>query len=362
MNDPVVSLSAALEDLSGFDAIIDVRSPSEFAEDHMPGAINCPVLDDAERALVGTMYKQQGSFEARRVGGALAAHNIARHVETAFAGHPRGWKPLVYCWRGGQRSRAFAHVLCEIGWHARRLDGGYRAYRRGVVAELAALPDRLSFRVISGHTGCGKSRLLRELSAMGAQVLDLEALAQHRGSVLGDLPDEPQPPQKLFESRVWQVLRRLDPARPVFVEAESRRIGVLHVTDALIACMRAAPTLRLEASPEVRTRLLIDEYRHLIEDTPRLLARLECLRELHPAETLALWRSLVEARAWTPFVLSVLEKHYDAAYARSMFRNYTSHVEAPVVELTGIDSASVQSAATRVIELTARAETAASPR
>ncbi|MEI6317561.1 MAG: tRNA 2-selenouridine(34) synthase MnmH [Pseudomonadota bacterium] len=350
MNDPVVSPSAALEYLDRYDAVIDVRSPSEFMEDHVPGAINCPVLDDAERVRVGTMYKQQGSFEARRIGGALAAHNIARHVETAFADQPRRWKPLVYCWRGGQRSRAFTHVLREIGWHAERLDGGYREYRRAVLADLALLPSRLSFRVVCGHTGCGKSRLLRELSAMGAQVLDLEALARHRGSVLGDLPDEPQPPQKLFDSSLWRSLRNCDPARPVFVEAESRRIGVLHLPDALIACMRAAPTVRLQAAPEVRTRLLIDEYRHLIEDAPRLLARLECLRELHPRETLEHWQGLVAAGDWEAFVSSVLDRHYDVAYERSMFRNYASHVDAPAVELTGIDPASVRRAAQQVLE------------
>ena len=348
VNDPVVSISTALADLQRFDAVIDVRSPSEFAEDHVPGAVNCPVLDDPERARVGTMYKQQGSFEARRVGGVLAARNIARHVEETFAGHARKWAPLVYCWRGGQRSRAFTHVLREIGWPALQLEDGYRSYRRSVLDALGELPDGLALHVICGRTGCGKSRLLRELAQIGAQVLDLEAIARHRGSVLGGLPDEAQPSQKMFESLVWHALRGFDPSRPVFVEAESKRIGALHVPDALIARMRAAPTLMIEASVDTRTRLLIDEYRHLVEDAPRLLARLECLRALHSGETLARWQSLVAAGEWSRFVQSLLEEHYDSAYDRSMFRNYESHLDAPVVQLAGVDDVSVRAAVERI--------------
>lgn len=356
MTDPANPTISALSDHERFDTVIDVRSPSEFAEDHMPGAINCPVLDDEQRARVGTMYKQEGAFEARRVGGALAAHNIARHVETTFAGHPRKWTPLVYCWRGGQRSRSFTHVLREIGWRAEQLEGGYRAWRRRVIDDLEHLPAAFEFRVICGRTGCGKSRLLRELAAMGEQVLDLEAIALHRGSVLGDLPGSPQPAQKLFESTIWHLLRHFDRARPVFVEAESKRVGVLHVPDALIARMRAAPTLRLEATMATRTRLLLDEYQHLVDDAPRLLERLECLRGLHSTQTLEHWRALVEAQSWEAFVSTLLEQHYDEAYDRSMFRNYASHVDAPVVELAGTDAQSVHAAA---LEL--RAVTAAEP-
>ncbi len=349
VNDPVSTTVSALADPAHFDALIDVRSPSEFAEDHMPGAINCPVLDDEQRARVGTMYKQQGAFEARVVGGALAARNIAHHVETVFADRPRKWAPLVYCWRGGQRSRSFVHVLREIGWRAVQMEGGYRAYRRRVIDDLAVLPATLSFRVVCGRTGCGKSRLLRELDALGEQVLDLEALASHRGSVLGDLPDEPQPPQKLFESMLWQALRGYDPARPVFVEAESKRVGVLHVPDALIARMREAPTLRIEATVATRTRLLLDEYDHLVQDAPRLLDRLQCLGGLHSGETLAHWRALVDSGQWELFVSTLLEQHYDQAYDRSMFRNYNGHLDAPVIELAGVDAASVRSAAQSLV-------------
>lgn len=334
------------------DTVIDARSPAEHAEDRVPGAISCPVLDDAERARVGTLHKQAGPFEARRVGGALAARNIALHVESRFGDRPRAWSPLVYCWRGGQRSRAFVHVLREIGWRAVQLEGGYREFRRLVIDALARLPQGLSFRVLSGRTGSGKSRLLGALEREGYQVLDLEALAAHRGSVLGTLPDALQPSQKGFESALWDRLRGFDPQRPVFVEAESRRIGALHLPDALIERMRAAPVFTLEADLPVRTALLLDEYRHLVDDPPRLFAQLECLRHLHSRETLAGWRALAEADDWARFVAALLEQHYDPAYDRSMFRNYASEASGGrVVRLDGSDEAALREAARRIAAL-----------
>src|SRR6266496_2514677 len=232
------SNAVTVAQLDAFDEVIDVRSPAEFALDHVPQAANCPVLDDAERAQVGTLYKQVSAFDAKKIGAALVSKNIARHIEERFRGRGRDWRPLVYCWRGGQRSAAMAHVLREVGWDAATLEGGYRAYRREVMAQLEKLPRRLRFQVVCGATGSGKSRLLEVLAARGAQVLDLERLACHRGSLLGELPGEPQPSQKMLDSLVWGALKRLEPARPVFVEAESKKIGQLQVPSALPERMR----------------------------------------------------------------------------------------------------------------------------
>ncbi|MEO8166513.1 MAG: tRNA 2-selenouridine(34) synthase MnmH, partial [Betaproteobacteria bacterium] len=230
--------SVSLDRLDNFDEVVDVRSPAEFALDHVPGAVNCPVLDNEERALVGTTYKQVSAFEARKIGAALVAKNVARHLDLHFAGRSHGWKPLIYCWRGGKRSGSMTHILREIGWHAASLQGGYQHYRRTLLAQLQALPARLDYRVICGPTGSGKSRLLQALAARGAQVLDLESLARHRGSVLGDLPGDAQPTQKMFDSLLWDALRHFDSAQPVFVEAESRRIGALRIPEVLLGCMR----------------------------------------------------------------------------------------------------------------------------
>jgi tRNA 2-selenouridine synthase len=309
-------------DLSGFDSIVDARTPSEYAEDHIPGAICAPVLDDAERAEVGTMYKQVSAFEAKKMGGALVARNVASHIEKQFSGKPKSWKPLVYCWRGGKRSGAMAHILREVGWDAHTLEGGYKAYRRWVVEQLAALPQGFSFHVVHGPTGSGKSRLLAALREAGAQVLDLEALAGHRGSVLGGLPGQPQPSQKMFESLVLKELLSLQRGKPVFVEAESKKIGELQVPEALMQRMRASPCVALEASLETRVELLLEEYRHFLEDRAALEAQLDCLVALHGKEKIGAWKDLARRGAWREFVALLLAEHYDPAYRRSSSRNF----------------------------------------
>jgi len=324
---------------TAFDAIIDARSPAEFALDHVPGALSLPVLDDAERAQIGTVYKQTSPFEARRLGAALVARNIAHHLESALAGKPRQWRPLVYCWRGGKRSAAFAHVLREVGWAAQTLEGGYRAYRRCVVEELAALPATFTFRVVHGATGSGKSRLLRALARAGAQVLDLEELAAHRGSVLGELPGQPQPSQKLFESRLRAALAALDRARTVYVEGESRKIGQLQVPEALITAMRAAACVRLDADLAARVALLMQEYRHFFAAPAALGAQLDCLVPLHGRERVEGWKALAARGAWEELVARLLAEHYDPAYQRSALRNFARLPQAQVLRVATADDA-----------------------
>ena len=334
--DAVVAPPLSLAELQAFDAILDARSPSEFAEDHLPGAINVPVLDDDERARVGTIYKQQSAFEAKRAGAPLVSYNIARHIETLFADRPREWRPLVYCWRGGGRSGSLAHVLRQVGWDARRLEGGYKAFRKQVVSDLDELPGRFGFRVICGATGSGKSRLLESLVEAGAQVLDLEMLAAHRGSVLGDLPDAPQPTQKSFETSLWTALSGFDPSRPVFVESESKKVGNLRVPDTLITRMRDSECVRLEAGERERVALLREDYAHF-ESRPQALAqKLDCLAPLHGAERISQWKALLEAGDWDSLVRDLLESHYDPAYRKSLSRNYRGAQDAVVVEVSDI--------------------------
>jgi len=342
-------------DFASYDTVIDCRSPAEYAQDHIPGAVSAPVLDDAERAAVGTLYKQVSPFEAKRVGAALVAKNVARHVETLFAGKDRGWRPLVYCWRGGKRSAAMAHILREIGWDAQTLAGGYRGYRRWVVAQLETIPRKLLFKVVNGPTGSGKSRFLGALRRAGAQVLDLEDLAAHRGSVLGNLPDRPQPSQKWFESQLLHELSALEPARPVFVEGESKKIGQLQVPEALIGAMRASPCIVLDTAIEVRVTLLLEEYRHFVDNPEALEAQLDCLVGLHARETIAGWKSLVSRSAWRDFVALLLMEHYDPAYRRSSQRNFP-HLEAATrITIRSGDDAAFDGAAHALLEDTVAA-------
>jgi tRNA 2-selenouridine synthase len=320
--------------LTDFDEVVDVRSPAEFAIDHVPGAISCPVLDDEERTRVGTLYVQESPFTAKKLGAALVARNIARHVEEKFVDKPKSWRPLIYCWRGGQRSAAMAHVLRQIGWDAKRLAGGYRAYRRAVVAEIETLASRFDYRVVCGLTGSGKSKLLGHLHSHGAQVLDLEQLAVHRGSLLGDLPDTPQPSQKMFESLLWRVIRGFDAQRPVFVESESRKVGNLRVPEALIAAMWQSRCVWLETPMRLRVDLLLRDYRHFTEDAAALCARLDCLAPLHGREKIDGWKSRIASAQWPAFVAQILEEHYDPAYRRSIVGHYRQLGEASHVQLT----------------------------
>lgn len=327
-----------LPELQSFDAIIDARSPSEFAEDHIPGAVNCPVLNDEERARIGTMYKQVGAFEAKKLGAALVARNIAEHIEARFHGMPREWKPLVYCWRGGNRSGSLAHILAKVGWPAVQLDGGYRAYRRHVNDELARLPLDFTFNVICGTTGSGKSRLLQTLAERGEQVLDLEQLACHKGSVLGGLPSELQPTQKRFESLIWHALRQYRPDRVIYVESESKKIGNLRVPDALMDAMRASPCVALGLSQPDRIRLLMQEYLHFVDEPEKLNQQLECLVQLHGREKISQWQAMASEGRIAPLVAELLSAHYDPAYLRSIARNFPHYSTARTVELGDISA------------------------
>jgi tRNA 2-selenouridine synthase len=318
----LVTLPLSLADLARFDTIIDARSPGEFALDHLPGAQSFPVLSDAERARIGTVNKEESAFAAKRAGAVLVARNIATHLERAFAEKPRSWQPLVYCWRGGMRSGAFVQVLRSVGWNAHQLVGGYKAFRGHVIAELETLPARFEYWVICGRTGSGKSRLLHALDAAGAQVLDLEALARHMGSVLGDWPGDPQPSQKSFETGIWHALSRCDPARPVFVEAESKRIGTLRVPERLMARMRQSACVELHLPNPARLALLGEEYAHFIDRPRELAGKLECLVPLHSRHRIEEWKRLALSGRWEEFTARMLEEHYDPAYDRSMFRNY----------------------------------------
>ncbi len=328
-----------------FDTVIDARSENEFAEDRLPGAVNWPVLNDAERASVGTEYKQLSPFDARKRGAALAAMNIARIVQQQVMDKPRGWKPLVYCWRGGQRSGSLSLVLDQIGFNVAVLEGGYRGFRREVLAQLPALPAQLQFRVLCGRTGSAKSRLLQALQAQGAQVLDLEGMACHRGSVLGLVPGDEQPSQKAFETQLWQTLRTLDNTRVTYVEGESRTIGRLRLPETLLERMRASDCVQLQMSVPSRVAFLLGDYAHFVSDIDSFCGRLDALKELRGAAVVAQWQALARGGQVGQVVQDLLVLHYDPVYTKSMVRNFQRLDQAQVVELADASTASLQAAA-----------------
>jgi tRNA 2-selenouridine synthase len=236
-------------------------------------------------------------------------------------------------------------VLREVGWDAATLEGGYRGYRREVLAQLEELPSPFRFRVVCGATGSGKSRLLAALAEAGAQVLDLERLACHRGSLLGELPGEPQPSQKMFDSQVWSALKRLDSKRPVFVEAESKKIGQLQVPAKLLERMREGECLRLEVPTPERVRFLIAEYRHFLGEPAALKERLRCLTDRHGRAVIERWLAQTDAGAWDELVADLLVTHYDPSYLRATARNYLHYDEARSWPLDRLDAAALERAA-----------------
>lgn len=328
-----------------FDTVIDVRSPSEFAEDHMPGAINLPVLSDAERAEVGTIYVQQSPFLARKLGAAKVFRNAADHIAGPLSTMEGGWRPLVYCWRGGQRSGSFCWLLEQIGWRAETVSGGYQSYRRLVNRYLYddPLPHRLV--LLDGYTGTAKTELLGHLDRRGVQVIDLEGMAGHRGSLLGALAD-PQPTQKTFESRLAGALCRLDPARPVLVEAESSKIGARILPPSLWAAMKTAPRLTIEADIPARVAYLTRVYDDILSDGAQLRAQLEHLRPIRGSAVLEDWFARIDAGDTAGLTRALMERHYDPAYLKS--RNAIGAQSAGQIRADSLDEAGLRDAAARI--------------
>jgi len=315
----------------GFSAIIDARSEDEYALDHLPGALNWPSLNNQQRIEIGTLYKQVGPFEAKKKGAGLVAANIAKHIEKHVIDLPKDWQPLVYCWRGGKRSGSLALILGQIGFKVNIIEGGYKAFRSELITAIPPLAERMQWRVICGPTGSGKTRLLHCLKAQGAQVLDLEALANHRSSVLGLIPGEPQPSQKKFDTLIWDALRQMDPARPVYVESESRKVGNLAVPESLILAVRSGQCYRLELSDDERVKLLLEDYDFFVKDPAFFSSRLDALVAIRGTQVIKAWQTHIEQNRIDLVVRELLTLHYDPTYFASMKRNFEHISQAKVL-------------------------------
>jgi tRNA 2-selenouridine synthase len=341
--------SATLAELAEFDEIIDVRTPAEYAEDHIPGAINCPVLDNEQRANIGTLYVQHSPFEARRLGGALVAENIGHHLKNTLADRPKHWRPLVYCWRGGMRSGSFVTWMRLVGWQACQLEGGYKTWRHNVIKQLATTPALFRYFVVCGPTGSGKTILLGTLADLGAQVLDLERLAKHKGSVLGELPKQPQPAQKGFDTALVHTLSGFDPSRPVFVEAESRKIGALHLPEALVAAMRVSPCIEIKTSREARLAYLLKEYAWLGDDPEGLAHKLSFLKGSVANQLLQQWQDWACTGALPELFAALIDQHYDPLYARSQKHSFRRFDAALCFVADELSTAGLEPVAKRVL-------------
>lgn len=338
------------ETLRRFDQIVDVRSPGEFAEDHVPGAVNLPVLSDAERAEVGAIYVQDSRFKARRIGAAYVAKNVAQHLQTAFSDRDGGFQPLIYCWRGGMRSNAMAVILSQVGWRTTLLTGGYRTYRRSVTARLYDAETPLNLILLDGHTGSAKTEILGRLADRGVQVIDLEGLAQHRGSLFGGR-GRAQPSQKMFESRLLAALDAVDPARPIVVEAESSKIGERMLPPVLWRAMAAAPRIELIAPREARAAYLVEAYRDVVENRDLLEQAFARLPTYPGRQRLEDWRGLAQAGQFEDLAFALMERHYDPAYDRSSRKDTRPRIG--TVEVAALDASAQNDAAAQVARIVA---------
>ena len=346
-----ITATQAIARLDSFGNIVDVRSPGEFAEDRLPGALNWPVLDDEERRLVGTEYKQVSPFEARKRGAALVAKNIAAHIARDVMDKPKTWQPLVYCWRGGQRSGSMSWFLDQMGFRTHVIEGGYQAFRHAVMDALETLPSALRFTVICGRTGSGKTRLLQALREAGAQVLDLEALACHRGSVLGSVPGKAQPGQKAFETLLWDALRGFDPARPVFVESESKRIGKLRLPEGLTERMRQhGECVHLQMPDAGRLALLLEDYAFLAQDPALFGGLLDALVSFRGKAVVERWKALASAGEASQVFLELMLQHYDPGYLRSMRAQFAGFEGAGVMDAADGSPVEMQRVALRLMQ------------
>ncbi|MBU3606549.1 tRNA 2-selenouridine(34) synthase MnmH [Polynucleobacter sp. MWH-Creno-3A4] len=353
-NPHILKLEHFLSELDRFDIVIDVRSPAEFALDHIPGSVNYPVLSNEERIEIGTLYKQVSPFAAKKLGAAFVSRNISQHLETHLLEFPREWRPLIYCWRGGERSGAFTHILNRIGWKALQLEGGYQGFRRTVIDGLEQAANAFTFQVICGMTGSGKTKVLQEIGALGAQILDLEVLAVHRGSVLGNEPNIEQPSQKAFETALWNALRKLDASKPVFVESESKKVGGLHIPDALMEKIRNGACIELRSSTQTRVSWLIREYHHFLIDTDNFKNKLALLTAHYGKVQIAKWNEAIDAGNFPELVEELLVMHYDPSYQSSIVRNFPQYKIDNFVQLENdSDEAFLQAAKALILQANA---------
>jgi tRNA 2-selenouridine synthase len=300
--------------------VIDVRSPLEYARGHIPGAINIPVFSDEERVEVGRSYKQQSQEAAVRLGYQYVKPKLHQFVTDAFTAAPDG-NVIVHCWRGGQRSSAFANHLSDSRFkEVMVLEGGYKSFRSHV---LECFEAPLKILVLGGYTGSGKTHILHEMQKQGEQVIDLEALAIHRGSVFGGIGQEPQPTVEQFENNLFTQLRHLDTDRIVWIEDESHQIGKAHIPDSFFRQMRNANLVFLEIPRDVRAKLLVEEYAqlgdaHLREGVHGISKRLGGLRT---KEILG----YLDSRDYFAVALLTLE-YYDKAYLAGSQKRPASQV------------------------------------
>ncbi len=306
-NTKATDINTFLEAQKQGNPVIDVRSPAEYANGHIPGAVNIPLFSNEERAEIGTLYKQQGQETAILRGLEITGPKMADFVRRAKA-LPYQDQLLVHCWRGGMRSGSFGWLLNTAGLPAVTLTGGYKSYRTHLL-DFMAKP--LQLYILTGYTGSGKTELLLKMKAKGEQVIDLEGLASHKGSVFGGMGQTEQPSSEQFQNELYQQLSRMDPLRPIWLEDESISLGNVFIPLPLWHQLRKAPLFHVKLGAEARVERLVREYG---EFEPLMLeeAIVKLTKRLGGQHAKRALEALTENRLNE--VAAILLTYYDKAY------------------------------------------------
>jgi tRNA 2-selenouridine synthase len=292
-------------------SVIDVRSEKEFSAGHIAGAVNIPILEDEERRIVGTTYKQNGRQPAVYKGLELSGPHLSDRLRQGVK-HSRNAKVLVHCWRGGMRSEFYSFLLHYYGLEPYMLIGGYKSYRNQVHA---SFEGKLNLTVLSGKTGSAKTEILNRLAAAGEQVIDLEFLAKHRGSSFGALAFDETITQEQFENDLFEVIRHLDPCKRIWIEDENRTIGDKVIPQGIWGQMKNAPIVLLERAFDERLEQIVMDYGHFKkEDLRKSMERIG--KRLGPQHVKAALEFLAQGDYRSAF--SIALKYYDKAYDHQM--------------------------------------------
>ena len=299
--------------------IVDVRSPGEFKKAHIPGAINIPLFDDEERAIVGTIYKQKSKEKAILKGLEIVGPKM-QYLAKKARKTAKNQQLLVHCWRGGMRSAHMAWLFQIVGLQCTLLEGGYKAYRQFIKQELT---QKLKIIILSGSTGSGKTDILHHLQDLGEQILDLEGIAHHKGSAFGSIGEKPQYSTEQFENNLYQAFAKLDLSKRVWIEDESKSIGKNFIPDELFLQMRSAPVIKINLPKEERIKRLVKEYTNVDKDILIYhLHRIE--KRLGPNETKKAIASVENGDMTYAVDLSLT--YYDKAYNYGLSKRNPSQI------------------------------------
>ena len=316
--------------LNHFDKIIDVRSEKEFSDDSIPTSINLPVLNNDERAIIGNLYSKN-IFESRKLGAQIISKNISKFLKKN--NFKKNDKILLYCWRGGMRSLSMYLVMKSVGYDVQILNQGYKTFRAYIRDFFENQVNKFCFNILGGLTGSGKTFFLNLLSKK-YNVLDLEKISKHKGSVLGDIPNEKQPTQKKFETNIWYEMQKFNVNKKIWVESESNKIGKLSIPNKIFSNMLKGRILNLDICIKDRAKFITKDYKYFIKNPEPVFEKIKILKKFLTNKNFLMLEKNLKTRDFLSFTENLLKFHYDKVYKKRKF--FTDEMITLNLKLSGI--------------------------